>query len=239
MKNSKPLMFLLSSLVFILNLPAALLIMCYGFIPWFGFLMSFHMFKSADELLYVIVAAVMFMTPFVLICSLEFSGVLTLPLSEMWIALCLFIFPFVYIVGWGTIIHYILNKHFNCEHGIWSLPGLLWGTDIKLPKVILCLYLPVLVIHSSVVLMIVLVNTYTLTFVFIFGFSDREFYQFCVTTFLNKHILALEPIIITIILIALGHPPVFILPAGCIGCIYFLSVTLLHFWQKMITDLNT
>ena len=71
LKNSKPLMFLLSLFVFILNLPTAVLIMFYGFVPGFGILMSFHMFKKADKLVYVMFAAVLFLIPFVLMGSLE------------------------------------------------------------------------------------------------------------------------------------------------------------------------
>jgi len=237
-KDTDPLMFLLSSLVFVMNLPAALLVFCYAFVPIVGVIFSSHLGIKPNNVYFMIVADVFFLVPFVIIGSLALTDIINIHFSTTWIIVCLFILPFAYIVGWVMIVHYVVHSKIDCKYGIWSLPGYLWKTDYKLPVCWLWFYLPVFLFHILLlaVLFMFLFTSLTL-FVFVplqqeilYKYSDNDFFF---KTCFNMHILASEPIIITIVLLSLGYPPGYILPAGVVGVVYFVSSTL----NKKIKDL--
>ena len=238
-RDTDPLMFLLSLLVFVMNLPAALLVLCYAFVPLFGFIGSLHLCIKPNNIYFMIAADVFFLPPFVIIGSLALTDLINIHLSTTSIIICFFLLPLAYFVGWVTIVHYVVNKKLDCEYGIWSLPGYLWSTDYKLPECCLWFYLPV---FASKLLFLVLFGAImfiTVTFVVLvaflaiteimYGYSTKDL---IIQTFFNKHILASEPIIIAIILLCLGYPPYIIVPAGVVGCLFFVSVTLLNEWWE-------
>jgi len=132
-RDTDPLMFALSALVFVMNLPAALLLSCYAFVPFFGFITSSHLGLKPKNIYFMIAADVFFLAPFVIIGSLALTDIINIHLSTTSIIVCYFILPLAYFVGWVTIVHYVVNKKIDCEYGIWSLPWYLWNTDYKLP----------------------------------------------------------------------------------------------------------
>jgi len=232
-RDTDPLMFLLSSLVFVINLPAALMVLCYAFVPFFGFI-SFHLGIKPENIYFMIVADVFFLVPFVTIGSLALTDI-TIYLSTISIVFCFFVLPFAYIVVWVNIVHYVVNKKLDCKYGIWSLPGHLWSTDYKLPSCCVWFFLPVVATHILlfVVVGFIMMTTFTWVFHAFVYMEDRNFkyvystHEFYFQTFFNKHILASEPIIIAIILLGLGYSPYVVVPACVVGCFVFVSVTLL------------
>jgi len=237
-RDTDPLMFLLSSLVFLMNLPAALLVLCYAFVPFFGFIISSHLGIKPKNIYFMIVADVFFLLPFVISGSLALTDFINIHLSTTSIIVCFFILPLVYFVGWVTIVHYFVYNKIDCKYGIWSLPGYLWSTDYKLPVCWLWLYLPVFVFH--VILFFVFMVTFPCLFYVIdaFTFTLYEYADndIVIKTFFNRHVLASEPIIIAIVLLSLGYSPGYILPAGFVGIAYFVSGTQYKIWQEELNN---
>ena len=217
-RNTGPVMFLLSLLVFVMNLPGSPLVFCYAFIPFVGVCFLPLLFTTCGDVWYMIVADVFFLAPFFIVGSLAFADIIYIDLSTALIIICFFVLPVAYIVGWLTIVHYLVNTRLDCEYGLWSLPGHLWSTDYTLPDCCWCLYLPVFVTQLLLSLVI----------------SITSFGAVCVlflkkqSIFFDKHMLMTGPIIITLVFLNLGISPYFIVPAGIVGCIYFVSVTRLE-----------
>jgi len=231
-RNTGPVMFLLSSLVFVVNLPAALLVFCYAFVPlvpFFGCFMSAHLAVEPDNPWLIIATDVFFLAPFVVVGSLGLTDIININLATTSIIFCFFLLHFTYFTGWVTICHYYLNKTLDCEYGVWSLPEYLWSTDYKLPNRCVFFYLPVLLTHLSFLVVLFLCMASTIT---ICEFCDSTVGGFIFQTLFNKHVLATEPIIIAIVLLGLGYSPYIIVLAGIVGCIYFVSVTSLKLWRK-------
>ena len=64
----------------------------------------------------------------------------------------------------------------------------------------------------------------------VYEYIDNDFFfQTC----FNRHILASEPIFITIVLLSLGYPTGYILPACFVGIVYVVSGTLPEILQDM------
>jgi len=230
-RNTCPRMFLLSSLVFVMNLLAALLVSCYACVPLFGTLVTLHLSETPAKLplWYMVYTNVFFQAPFNIIGSLALTDIIDVNLSTTLIIICFFILPLAYFVGWVTFVHYSVNKRVDCEYGIWSLPSHLWSTDYTLPDCCWWLYLPVFATHLLLFRVIVMVLPASLG---ILCFPRHRFQMY-----FSIHILGSEPIIITLVFFGLGFSPYFIVPAGIVGCIYFVSVTRLKKWQEMVDSI--
>jgi len=233
-RDIDPLMFLLSSLVFVMNLPAALLVLCYAFVPFFGLIISLHLGIKPKNIYFMIVADVFFLAPFVIIGLFALTDIINIHLSTTWIIVCFFILPLAYIVGWVTIVHYVVSNKIDCEYGIWSLPGYLWSTDYKLPVCCIWLYTPAFLFHCILVAVFFIVIAYSFSYLILFTciLHENSDNHIIFQINFNKHILASEAIIITIVLISLGYAPGYILPAGFVGMVYFVSGTQCELWQN-------
>ena len=242
-RQKRQLMFLISSFVFVMNIPAALLVFCYAFVPIVGFIISLHPVFKADILCFMIIFYLFFfLVPFAISGTIVLAGI-NICLSNTSILFCFFILPFAYFVGWVTVMHHIVKKQLDCKYGIWSLPGYLWSTEYVLPNWCWWFYLPVFITHGVLVVVCVIILITSCTF-FIYleffkskalvnAYSDKDF---IIEMWLNKHILASVPIVITIILLGVGYSPYIIVPAGIVCCIYFTSVTLLKKWNDIYTS---
>ena len=231
-RDTDSLMFVLSLLVFVMNLPAVLLVFCYSCVPVVGFIPSSHLGIKAENICFMIFADIFFLVPFVIIGSLALTDIINIHFSTTLIIVCFFILPLAYIVGWVTIVHHVVNNKIDCEYGIWSLPGHLWSTDYKMPDCCWWLYIPVFVTHFLALVVFSVCGTIPLTVTLNHIVYRYSKYDFLLQTWYNKHILASEPIIIVIILLCLGYSPYIIVPAGVVGCLYFVSITLLNEWAE-------
>jgi len=219
-RNTGPVMFLLSFLVFVMNLPGTLLVFCYAISPIGSvFAVSYLVITNNTriDVCFVIFADVFFLVPFVIVGSLAFADIIHIDLSTTLIIICFFVLPVAYILGWFTIVSYLVKKRLDCEYGIWSLPSHLWSTDYKLPDCCWWLYIPVFVTQLLLSLVSVLTSFGTVCLLF----KYRQF-------IFDKHMLTTGPIITTFVFLNLGFSPYFIVPAGIVGCVYFVSVTRLE-----------
>jgi len=212
---------LLSILVFTINLPAALVIFCYAFVPIFGIFLFFHFTVEANTLWKMIIFDVIFLAPFFTIGSLTFTEILRLPLSSTSIVVFCFILPLAYCIGWVTIVHYLVNKKLECKYGIWSLPGYFWSIDLRLGRYFMVFFFPAIIIHMYVLswwsvlsgLPVPLIHVHVVLYITKFK-CDND-------TVHNKHILACEAIVIAGIFLYSGFSAHYVVPACVVGCLYF------------------
>jgi len=218
--------FLLSVLVFTINLPAAVVIFCYVHVPLFGAFLYLHFIIEANNVWKMIVFDVMFLAPFFTIGSLALTDILRLPLSSSWIIVCCFILPLVYFIGWVTIVHYFVNKKLGCKYGIWSWPGQICSIDLKVPKLCLFyLHYPVMFLNILLAIWWVIAATFPFPLIFIVCyFTELQNNEYKNTLLWpNKHILASEAILIAALFLYSGFPAHYVVLGSVVGCVCFVS----------------
>jgi len=93
-KATDPLMFLLFLLVFVMNLSATLLVFCYAFVPFYGFIIFSHLGIKPEKMCLMIFADVFLLVPFAIIGSLAVTNIINIHLSTTSIIVCFFILSF-------------------------------------------------------------------------------------------------------------------------------------------------
>jgi len=113
-------MCLLSALVFILNLPAAMFVLSYNCTPLLGYIACLYFTNDEIDLRVIVAFDVLALAPFIIVGSLLLTEHIVLPLSNIWILVLFFLLPFIYIVGLMTIFHIYCYKYLNCKYIVYG-----------------------------------------------------------------------------------------------------------------------
>ena len=217
--------FLLSTLVFLLNIPAAITIFLGGFI---GPLSYFHLVDDPEcsGFFSAFVTSMFLVTPYSTVGAIVFLNIFKDRVDI--IIVCVIALPLLYFLGWVTIVHFFLKRKFDCSRGIWSLQEKIWSSYTgnffdKLPKSgqVIFIWTPIIIIHGVFVLLSFFSPTCTSL---ILCQNDR--YKPFFKAYWDKHILASAAISITTVFLVVGYPPSYVIPIGIVFILYYVSLSL-------------
>jgi len=214
---------LLSIIVFVLNLPAAFLVLCYLLFPPVGYLATMYCKKDVVDLRFILAFHVCALLPFVILGSIAFSEDNVFQLSNIWITFLFFILPLM------TITHIYCYKNLNCKYGIWSLPGSLWSFELNDELVIILHILTCPILVGQYLSAIVYMFLNIIPFAIITNGDDAKFNEIFVENniLFDIHVLAVEAITLSLLLLLFPYPWFIVLPVCFVSAFYFMSLSIL------------
>ena len=215
----------LAVLVFLMNIPAAVMSLAIQFIPMFGFMFILshgkeHEISTCKSICFLII--------FYLIGSLTAAGII--PNVSLHVTMtCLFMMPTMYIIGWMIVANYVCTSKYSCEYGIWSLPSRFWCTSLRLPRKFKIAYIPIFVLHFLFFSFL----SFPFGVYFIIYYITRANRRVTLTKlsgsgiFFNVHVLGSEAVLIIIGLTFFNIPILYFMIICIAIFLYFLSFSLL------------
>jgi len=217
LKLPRVFMCLLSILVFILNLPAAMFVLSYIFTPLLGCIAFLYFTNDKMDLRVIVAFDVMALAPFIIVGSLSLTEHIILPLSNIWTIVLFFLLPLIYIVGWMTIFHIYCYKKLNCKYGIRSLSGSLWSFEphIAFDVIIFVFGVPVMIVQAAFMTAFAISNSIPLIV-----FFEEATLKTKIDLIFDTHILAVEPIPFALMML-LAYPWYYAVPVCfALSCVF-------------------
>ena len=215
----------LAVLVFLMNLPAAIMSLAIQFIPVLGVMFMLCYGKEHET---STCKSIGILIIFYVIGSLTATGIV--PNVSLHVTItCLFMMPTVYIIGWMIVANYVFTSKYSCEYGIWSLPSRFWCTSLRLPRKFKIAYIPIIVLHFLVLSLLCFPIGVTVIVYYIIRANRRVTLTklTCSGIFYNVHVLGSEAVLI-IIGLTFFNIPILYFVIICIAIfLYFLSFSLL------------